>query len=108
MERGKPPSPVDQVPPEMKKDVRAGKSGRDESAPSTGRRITEEEKRHAKIMSAEKKRMRRDEPRNERTGRSKDGTWAKKNSATHFGNRLHTGNRYSNDQGICCHHSITP
>ena len=43
-----------------------------------------------KIRAAEKKRLRREERRSARTRRSKDGTWTKKNSASHFGNKLHT------------------
>ena len=52
--------------------------------------MTKEEKEQAKIRNAERKRMRRDERRNAKTRRPRDGTWTKKNHTTHFGNKLHT------------------
>jgi len=52
--------------------------------------MTREEKKQVRIRNAEKKGLRRDKHRNAKTRRSKDSTWAKKNSATHFGNKLHT------------------
>ena len=41
-------------------------------------------------QAAEKKRERRTERKQGKTRRSKDGTWTKKNSVSHFGNKLHT------------------
>ncbi len=52
--------------------------------------MTKEEKRQAKIRNIEKKRLRREERKYGKTRRSKDGTWTKKNSVSHFGNKLHT------------------
>ncbi len=52
--------------------------------------MTKVEKREARIKAAEKKRFRREERRSAKTRRSKDGTWTKKNNASHFGNKLHT------------------
>lgn len=56
--------------------------------------MTKDEKRQAKkeskIRAGEKKRIRRDERRNAKTRRSKDGTWAKKGNRSHFGNKIHT------------------
>ena len=87
----KPPVPVDPEPPEMTKDVKEGTPGKDEVASTvTEKRMTKEEKRQAKIRSAEKKRMRREERKDGKTRRSRDGTWTRKNSASHFGNKLHT------------------
>jgi IS5 family transposase len=54
------------------------------------KKMTKAEKKEAKIRAAEKKRLRREERRSAKTRRSKDGTWTKKNSASHFGNKLHT------------------
>lgn len=88
--RKKPPVPVDPVPPEMREDVKADTSGKDEAPSSTRKRMTREEKKQARIRNAEKKRIRREDRRNAKTRRSKDGTWAKKNSVSHFGNKLHT------------------
>ena len=88
--RKKPPVPVDPVPPEMAKDVKADTPGKDESSSDTKKRMTKEEKRQAKIRNAGKKRLRREERKDANTRRSKDGTWTKKNSTTHFGNKLHT------------------
>jgi IS5 family transposase len=87
--RKKPPVPVDSAPP-MREDVKADTPGKDEAPSSTRKRMTREEKRQARIRNAEKKRIRREDRRNAKTGRSKDGTWAKKNSVSHFGNKLHT------------------
>ena len=86
----KSPVPVDPVPPEMTKDVKADTPGKDESASATKKRMTKEEKRQAKIRNAGKKRLRREERKDANTRRSKDGTWTKKNSTTHFGNKLYT------------------
>jgi len=77
------PFPVDPVPPEMTKDVKAVTPGKDESA-----------------STAAEKRMTREERKDGKTRRSKDGTWTKKNNASHFGNKLHTV------QGICGNHGI--
>ena len=44
----------------------------------------------AKNRGAEMKRQRRDERMNSKTRRSKDGTWAKKGSVSHFGYKIHT------------------
>jgi IS5 family transposase len=85
----KPPSPVDPEPPEMTGDAKLDNSVNN-NASSTRKRMTKEEKKQARIMGAEKKRIRRDERRNAKTRRSKDGTWTKKNSRSHFGNKLHT------------------
>lgn len=52
--------------------------------------MTREEKRQAKIMNIEKKRLRREERKYAKTRRTKDGTWTKKNSVSHLGNKLHT------------------
>ncbi len=38
----------------------------------------------------EKKRQRKNERKYSKTRRSKDGTWAKKGSRSHFGYKLHT------------------
>ncbi|EQD74984.1 IS5 inactivated transposase, partial [mine drainage metagenome] len=78
----KPPVPVDPEPHELT----------EEKAMNTDKkkRLGKEEKKTARIKAAEKKRLRRDERRSADTRRSKDGTWAKKNNASHFGNKLHT------------------
>ena len=87
----KPPVPVDPESAEMIKNVKEGTSGKDEAASTeTKKRITKEEKRQAKIRNIEKKRLRREERKYGKTRRSKDGTWTKKNSVSHFGNKLHT------------------
>ena len=52
--------------------------------------MAREEKRQAKIRNSERKRMRREERKDGKTRRSRDGTWVKKNNRSHFGNRLHT------------------
>ncbi len=56
--------------------------------------LTKNEKRQAKreagVRAAEKKRIRREERKNAKTRRSKDGTWAKKGNKTHFGDKLHS------------------
>ena len=89
--RKKHPSPLDPVPPETAKDVKEGTSMKDESASAaTLKKMTKEEKRQSRIRNAERKRMRREERRYGKTRRSKDGTWTKKNNASHFGNKLHT------------------
>ena len=89
--RKKPPVPVDPVPPKMTGDVKECTPGKDEDASTaTKKGMTKEEKKTARIKAAEKKRMRREERKNGKTRRSKDGTWAKKNSVSHFGNKLHT------------------
>ena len=79
----KPPVSADMVPvtPE---------SAHEKPATEKGKRTTKEEKRQAKIRNAEKKRLTREERRDGKTRRSKDGTWTKKNSVSHFGNKLHT------------------
>jgi len=85
------PFPVDPVPPEMTKDVKAVTPGKDESASTAAeKRMTREEKRQARIRKAEKNRMRREERNDGKIRISKDGTWPKKNNASHFGNKLHT------------------
>jgi IS5 family transposase len=58
--------------------------------PTMPKKITKEEKKQAKTKAAEKKRERRTERKQGKTRRSKDGTWTKKNSVSHFGNKLHT------------------
>ena len=58
--------------------------------PTMPKKITKEEKKQAKTKAAEKKRERRTERKQGKTRRSKDGTWTKKNTTTHFGNKLHT------------------
>ena len=80
--RKKPPVPVDPESAEMPKDETA--------STETKKSMTREEKRQAKIRNIEKKRLRREESKYGKTRRSKDDTWAKKNSTTHFGNKLHT------------------
>ena len=52
--------------------------------------MTRAEKKAAKIRAAEKKRLQRDERKSARTRRSRDGTFAKKDSKTHFGYKLHS------------------
>nr|WP_298409045.1 transposase [Ferroplasma sp.] len=74
---GKKRPPVDPIPSELR-DVTPEKM------------TTKVGKREAKIRTSEKKRLRREERRSARTRRSKNGTWTKKNSASHFGNKLHT------------------
>ena len=83
----KPPVPV---PSEMMNDVKEDMHKDESASTETKKRITKEEKRQAKIRNIEKNRMRREERKDGKTGRSKDGTWAKKNSVSHFGNKLHT------------------
>ena len=76
---------------EMIKNVKEGTSGKDEAASTeTKKSMTREEKRQAKIRNIEKKRLRREERKYAKTRRSKDGTWTKKNSVSHLGNKLHT------------------
>ena len=55
-----------------------------------GRKTTREEKRRAKVMASEKKRQAAEERKCSRTRRSRDGTWSKKGSASHFGFKMHT------------------
>ncbi|BAB60578.1 hypothetical protein [Thermoplasma volcanium GSS1] len=78
--RKKPP-----VSPNMPEIVQDEK--KDKTMTKDGKR---QAKREAKIRVAEKKRIRRDERRNAKTRRFKDGTWAKKGKRSHFGNKLHT------------------
>ena len=85
----KPPVPVDPEPPEMTEKNR-GDSEEKTQGPAKKKRMTKVEKREARIKAAEKKRLRREERRSAKTRRSKDGTWTKKNNASHFGNKLHT------------------
>ena len=73
--------------------MKAETSGKDEAASDIKKRKTREEKKAARIKAKEKKRMRMEESRNAKTRRSKEGTWTRKNSATHFGNKLHTVQR---------------
>ncbi len=77
----KPPVPVDPAPP-------AADTG--QAKTEEKQHMTKEEKRQAKIRAAEKKMERRDERKYSKTRRSKDGTWAKKGSRSHFGDKLHT------------------
>ena len=56
----------------------------------TEKSMTGEEKKQAKIRNMEQKRLRREESKYRRTRRSKDGTLTRKNSVSHFGNKLHT------------------
>ncbi len=58
--------------------------------PGEKKKLTKEQKRQARIIAMEKKRQRRDERKYSKTRRSKDGTWAKKGSRSHFGYKLHT------------------
>ena len=67
--RGKPPVPVDPVPPAEK------------PVPGNGK----EAKRQAKAARAERKRLIREERRESKTRRSKDGTFAKKDGKNFFG-----------------------
>ena len=53
-------------------------------------KLTKEERKQAKTKAAEKKWERRTERKQGKTRRSNDGTWTKKNSVSHFGNKLHT------------------
>ena len=87
--RKKPPVPMDPEPPEMTEESRGDS---EEKTLDTGKkkRMTKVEKREARIRPAEKKRLRREERRSAKTRRSKDGTWTKKNNASHFGNKLPT------------------
>ena len=52
--------------------------------------MTREEKRRAKTVAAEKKRRAWEERKHSNTRRSKDGTWSKKNSVSHFGYKIHS------------------
>ncbi len=89
--RKKPPVPVDPEPPQMTEDEKTGETpGKDNAATSDQKRkMTRAEKKAAKIRAAEKKRISREERRTARTRRSRDGTFAKKDSKTHFGYKLH-------------------
>ena len=83
----KQPVPVDPEPPKATEEKIAETQDKEKAAGKDGKkRMTKEEKREAKIRAAEKKRLRREERRSAKTRRSKDGTWTKKNSASHFGN----------------------
>ncbi len=73
---------VDPVPEEMTK-VGAAST-------TTEKRITRDERKDARIKAAEKKRLRKEERRNAKTRRSNDGNWTKKNSTSHFGNKLYS------------------
>jgi hypothetical protein len=73
------------------KDVKEGTPGEDDAAStSTKKRITREERKDEKIR------------------RSRDGKWTRKNNTPHFGNKIHTvrGNGSSANQGIRGYHSI--
>ncbi|EQD28385.1 transposase IS4 family [mine drainage metagenome] len=72
---GKKKTPVSPDMPEIVPDTK-----KDASA------MSREEKRDAKIRSAENKRLRR----SAKTRRSKDGTWVKKGDRSYFGDKLHT------------------
>ncbi|EQD55073.1 transposase IS4 family protein, partial [mine drainage metagenome] len=76
---GKKKTPVSPDMPEIVPDTK-----KDASA------MSKEEKRDAKIRSAENKRLRREERRSAKTRRSKDGTWVKKGDRSYFGDKLHT------------------
>ena len=52
--------------------------------------MTGEEKRLAKVMAPERKRQAAEERKCSRTRRSRDGTWTKKGSASHFSFKMHT------------------
>ncbi|WP_393970854.1 IS5 family transposase [Oxyplasma meridianum] len=78
----KPPVSLDPHPPADTKNT--GKEQKE-------KKMTREEKRHAKIMAAEKKRIMREERRYSETRRSKDGTHTKKGSKGFFGYKGHTG-----------------
>ncbi len=87
--RKKPPVPVDPTPPTAESAnlvERNGKDGND----GKKKRMTKEERRQAKIRAAENKRQRKEERKYSLTRRSKDGTWAKKGSVSHFGHKIHT------------------
>jgi IS5 family transposase len=90
--RKKPPVPVDPEPPKMTEDEKAGETPEKDNAADSDqkRKMTEAEKKAAKTKAAEKKRLSREERRSARTRRSKDGTFAKKDSRTHFGYKLHS------------------
>ncbi|MCL4340828.1 MAG: hypothetical protein M1431_01840 [Candidatus Thermoplasmatota archaeon] len=65
--------------------------GKDKAASTaTEKRITKEERRQAKTRNSERKTMRREERKDGKTIRPRDGTWAKENNRSHFGNKLHT------------------
>ncbi len=82
---GKKRPPVGPEFPEVTEEKTAETPGKEKTAGTDGKKkMTKEERKAAKIRAAEKKRLRREERR------SKDGTWTKKNSASHFGNKLHT------------------
>ena len=76
--RKKHPVPVDPMPPTAVNDKLDNHSKVNEKG-GRGKRLTEDEKMTAKIRGAERKRQRRDERRNSKTRRSKDGTRAVKN-----------------------------
>lgn len=61
----------------------------DASSASTAKTITETTA-EPETTKTKGKRMMRDGRKYSRTRRSKDGTWTKKNNASHFGNKLHT------------------
>ncbi len=65
--------------PGMVKEEIAGDMNNDAAVTGSGKRMT-----------GKKKRGRRDKRKCSKTRRSKDGTWTKKNSASHFGYKLHT------------------
>ena len=76
--------------PGMVKEEIACDMKNDAAVTGSSKRMTGKERKAAKIRAAEKKRERRDERKYSKTRRSKDGTWTKKNSASHFGYKLHT------------------
>ena len=111
--RKKPPVPVDPEPPQMTKGEETGESPEKDNAadPDQKRKMTRAEKKAAKIRAAEKKRIRRDERKSARTRRSRDGTFAKKDSKTHFGYKLHSSVGVDIpliNQAVCRDNSIAP
>ena len=88
---GKKKPPVGPELPGVTKEKTAEAPDKGKTAGTGGKKkMTKEERKAAKIRASEKKRLRREERRSAKTRRSKDGTWTKKNSASHFGNKLHT------------------
>ncbi|MEM0136249.1 MAG: transposase [Thermoplasmatales archaeon] len=78
--RKKPPVPPDPSILSIKEKI----------ADATPEKLTEEEKKQARINAAEKRSERREERKYSRTRRSKDGTWAVKNKKAYFFYKLHT------------------
>ena len=75
----------------MTKDEKEGETPEKDNAANSDqkRRMTKAEKKAVKMRAAERKRLQKQERREAKTRRSRDGTFAKKDSRTHFGYKLH-------------------